>query len=369
MLVLVPAVEVGLARSLRDFEALIKVDWWCQGRAARCEAARRAEILCFGDSLVKTGVIPAALEARLDRTAYNLAGLNAPAPVSYFLLRRALESGAQPRALIVDANAPQLWGADFHQDAASWASLLEPREAWELAQAERDPDLLNLYFLHRALPSARFRSDVRFLALNRLLDSPAEYFTAWRQVVERQGRRNDGALLLPSPPKKLEDRYRGGKLSPPDHAIWYRKGPLAKPTNLVYLDRFLRLAESRGIPVFFLIPPIHPDILEIREIIGVEAEYLEFVRGLSDGFPNVVVVDGRHTGYDYTRFTDTCHLTIDGATALSNALAEVLAARLDGPPDGDRWVALPPYAEPTARLAVEVRDESMAAVAWWRLIR
>ena len=62
----------------------------------------RADILCFGDSLVKLGILPRVLEARLGSSAYNLAVLGGQAPGSYFLLRRVLEHGHRPRAAFAE---------------------------------------------------------------------------------------------------------------------------------------------------------------------------------------------------------------------------------------------------------------------------
>src|SRR5580693_8460636 len=47
-------------------------------RAAGPEA--RAEILTFGDSLIKLGILPRVLEARLGRSSYNLAVLGGQPP-------------------------------------------------------------------------------------------------------------------------------------------------------------------------------------------------------------------------------------------------------------------------------------------------
>ena len=55
-----------------------------------------------GDSLAKLGVAPSLVEARSGRSVYNLAVCAGQAPSSYFLLRRVLDSGARPTAILVD---------------------------------------------------------------------------------------------------------------------------------------------------------------------------------------------------------------------------------------------------------------------------
>jgi hypothetical protein len=86
-------------------------------------------------------------------------------------------------------------------------------------------------------------------------------------------------------------------------------------------------------------------------------------------YGNVVVVDCRHAGFADDVFIDSCHMDIRGASAFSHALAEAMAARLDGPAGGDRWMLLPRYAEPTARLAVEDLNESQYTASWLRTHR
>jgi len=70
------AVEVGLSMASRGVESLSAADWG-RARTAASREATRADVLCVGDSLVKCGIVPDAIEARLDRPAYNLAVLGA----------------------------------------------------------------------------------------------------------------------------------------------------------------------------------------------------------------------------------------------------------------------------------------------------
>ena len=62
----------------------------------------------FGDSLVKHGILPEVLEARLGAPAYNLALPASTAPAQYYLLRRGSPCGAAPRAIVVNDIAPGL---------------------------------------------------------------------------------------------------------------------------------------------------------------------------------------------------------------------------------------------------------------------
>jgi hypothetical protein len=365
MLALMAIVEVGLEAGGAESWALAL--WRGEARSVASEAAVRAEVLCLGDSLVKTGVVPAALEVRLDRTTYNLGAWGSPTPLSYFLLRRALDAGARPRALVLDAHEPQLWSSNRRADIAAWAGLIRPTEALRLALDAGDPGFFGLYLVHRLVPSVRLRHDVRAAVADRLAGRVPRSPVPWSPVVARQQWRNRGAVLFRRVEPSEEPRPWALADASADAGGGTCRDVLA--TNLDYLDRLLALARSRGIAVFLVVPPLHPVVQAERERLGQEASYLGLLRPICERYDNVVVVDGRHSGYSPGQFLDSCHMHVEGALAFSQGLAEVMADRLDAPARGDRWVDLPPYAEPPARLAVETVDESEWAVAWERTRR
>ena len=227
MLALVAAVEAGVVRLGREIGTLTSADWRRDRQAAASEAAAGAEVLCFGDSLVKTGVTPAALEARLDRPVYNLAALGSPVPASYFLLRRALDAGARPRAIVLDANEPQLWGSPYRNFVAAWAELVNPIEALQLARDDGDLGFFSLY-LTNLLPSVRFRLDLRKAVVGGVAGRPREPSIPWDPVVVRHYRRNRGAILFqPTHAMDGPDPYPNGLLPPDDAELYYRTGPMA----------------------------------------------------------------------------------------------------------------------------------------------
>jgi hypothetical protein len=357
MLALVLAVEAGLSGAERDLAPLSAADWGRVRRAASDEATR-ADVLCFGDSLVKFGVVPAVIEAKLGRAAYNLAALAAPPPTTYFLLRRALEAGARPSAIIVDAKASPMVAATYRANVRDWAVLAEPRDALELAAADHDLGFFGLYLVHRFLPSARLRLDVRKTVLDRLNGRPPASEVPWQPLIDRQYAINRGAILkAPNHSKDGPDPYPGGALVW-EGAICYPPSWSPYPTNLAYLHKFCTLAASRSIPVFFVIPPIHPGVQAVREQLGLDAAYIAILREIRDMHANVVIVDGRHAGYGHGVYVDARHLNYEGATALSEALADVIGHRLAGEAASDRWVPLPSFVEPRAQLAIENIDAS-----------
>ncbi len=363
MLALVLPVEAGLTRVELGLGPLAAADWGLNRTAAAREGVA-AEILCFGDSLIKCGVVPAVLEARLDMTAYNLASLGAPPPASYFLLKHALDAGARPRAILLDANPHTLNTAHYRSNVRDWAKLVGPRDAFRLARDDREMGFFGSHLVHYCIPSVRLRLDIRKSVLDQVSGAPAGPEITWGAIVDRQHAVNRGGIYrAPSHAKAGPDLFPNGELPPHEEVVCYPKGWTPYPINLVYLDRFLALAGSRGIPVVFVIPPIHPGVQEGRERRGLDATYIALVRKISDKYKNLTVVDGRHAGFGHGVFADSHHLDLEGAAALSDALARVIGPRLDGLAGGGRWIELPPYTDPTAWPPAEDMDESRLALA------
>ncbi|HEY2154482.1 MAG TPA: hypothetical protein VGH33_02555, partial [Isosphaeraceae bacterium] len=297
MLALVLVVELLVSQAVR-LESVGMAIWRADRRSSECADATSAEILCVGDSLVKTGVVPAALEARLDRATYNLATVGNPTPATYFLLRRALAAGARPRAIILDAQSDKLSERGYRACVAAWAGLVGPAEAVELARSDGDPGFFGLYLIHHFLPSIRLRPELRQAIVDHITPAGIEPTTHWPRVVARQERRNRGALLFPPLKAETVDGGNASAAAGPAAAI-------ATPTNLSYLDRTLDLARSQGIWVFLVVTPMHPDLLRTRERLGLESPYLSLVHSASERYENVVVIDGRRVVEDGGVFLDS----------------------------------------------------------------
>ena len=95
------------------------------------------DVLVFGDSLNSVGVVPRAVAERSGRAAYNLSIPGSQATASYFLLKRALGSGAAVGVVdFFPPCSPRAGGSSWR-----WSSLLTLPEAAELAWWARDADL------------------------------------------------------------------------------------------------------------------------------------------------------------------------------------------------------------------------------------
>jgi hypothetical protein len=352
MLALVLLVEARLRRHDRDLTTVWAAAWARAGERAGPEA-RGAEVLCLGDSLVMHGLAPRVIEQRLGRPSRSFALFKGQGPTAYFLLRRALDAGARPRAVLIDG---ELLGDDPLELTRLWPELLGLPELAELAWSAGDAGFFGASAMGRLVPSVRLRFEVREALLAAFR---GEYASArWGLAPKlRNWRENLGAHIQSpaSVPAEEVARVLEGQNYLPG-------GWACHPVNALYVERLLDLAGSRGVRVFWLLPPVQPEVQARRDRGGLSADYERFVRGLAERHANLVVLDGRHAGFPPAAMSDMTHLNRLGALAFSESVAEALGTRLEGAGPGDRWVALGPYREPPADLAVEDVDQSARAL-------
>ena len=333
MLVLVALCEAYIARNDLKFSSLEAHDWRTTARSA-ASAGEMGGVLCLGDSQVKYGVLPLVLESRVGQPVQSLAILGGQAPSTYFLLRKALESGARPSAIVVD------WEPHLLRDGAShnvrmWPQLANFRDNLELTRTTGDLGSFLSTALGQVFPSYRERFEVRDNIKAALEgETPPMAFRiemAWRNKVM-----NRGAVALA--------KDHAGRN--PDLSRWGNPTPQpwkADPVNTTFARRFLGLAKEYDIPVFMMLMPVSPGMQQKYEQNGIDRPYTEWVRKLGKGFPNLFVVDLRDANYDVSVFYDALHLDRDGAVSASLALGDHLRRHLDGHPSTrDRWVRLPP---------------------------
>lgn len=326
---------------------------WSEARRAAAGPAVGAEIVCFGDSLAKLAVVPRVFENELGLSAYNLSVLAGQVPCSHVLFRRLLESGGRPRAVLIDFACPLL-ATPPGRTPECWVEIADRGVCLDLAVRDGEPRLAAEIAVRSVFPSLRARAGLRA----RLgLEAPGESGDD-RAALLRNWSVNQGAQVAP----------RGfvpvaGALPEP-----YTKGDWAwRPdqTNARHVDAFLELAESRGIPVFWLIPPAREERVERLLPAGVAAAFDRFIAERVARFPGLTVLDGRRLGWDSWAYRDPTHLNRDGAIAFSAVVAEVVGPRIAGA-RGPRRVVL---AESSGALGsvhesvVEDLDQSRAVVA------
>jgi hypothetical protein len=344
MAILVGTIEGRAIRDRPHYMGTVAASARFKGQFVHRKAPGR-EVLCFGDSMIQYGVLPKVIERTTGRRGYNLAVQAGPAPASYFLLRRALESGARPSTIVANFAAKFLSDRPWHPGLSyPWPDLLELDEAIELSWVMRDPDLLARVLVDRCLHSCKNRYEIRASILAALRGEP----TINQEVISmlwRNWNQNDGAQA------KAKTAYRE---APIPHASLADEGSwTCAPSNEHYVRRFLDLAAQHRITVYWLITPLSPTTQELWHRTGNDARFARFVRSYLERYPNLVVVDARHSGFEPSVFIDGIHLDRDGAIALSTGLAEILPGGPGRPHAGPRWMELPPYREPAGDAPVE----------------
>ena len=333
MVAILYASEGYVARRNIDLGTMEAIEWRLTGRSIK-KHATKAEILCFGTSLSRIGVSPLILEERTGHPTYNLALSGSQPYGSYLMLLHALDAGAKPRAIVVEykwtaiANDP----TGLERILPEVATLGEcARMAWDL----RDASFLGRVALVAELPSYRCRVQIRQNLLAAIKGEEPVRNEQW-VTANRNMRINKGAHHTPKVP------YNGA-INPLDENF-FRAEWKCNPVNELHIHKFLDLAESRGIPVFLLVPPVSPAMQARLDEIGVSARYTTFLEGLLARHPGVTAFDARGSKYPVEAFYDSSHLNRVGTADLSNALADALKARLDGQAPTGHWVAMAPYA-------------------------
>jgi hypothetical protein len=299
--------------------------------------AQGRAVLCFGDSLVKTGVAPRVLDQHGAGPSLNLACLGARPAFSYFLLKRAIDRGASPRAIVVDFHASQIHG-DPLLDFEGLADVLDPLETLSYARTCRDPMMYAWMTAYQALPSLRSRANLRSAVVERLAGRPiAGYDVKTRPVFETWDREGGAHLLDVGGEEGRDGRFSDERLVS-TLGPWY-----CHPANAVYIKKFLDLAARRRIAVYWLLPPIHPRLQARSDASGDTDRYDRLVRSAERAYPNLIVVDARRSGFSPGWFSDGNHLRATGARRFSALVADAIAANspsttrrivLGPPPDG-----------------------------------
>ena len=315
MLALVALVESAVGGLRADLAPPWAEDWRHAAWAAEREAPG-CDVLCFGDSLVKYGVLPRVIEARSGLKTYNLATSGGTMPSAYFLFERALAAGARPQAVVLDVAALML------RDEAplalqNYPELATVADCLGLAWTDGDPHFAAASLLAKLVPSFGWRFEVRGLIRDRL-DGKDGSRRASGARFRRQWDHERGAQpMAPGRVRHPSEDYLIDGVSPAAWAI--------EPRNDAYLDRFLAVAQSRGISVYWLIPPLVPEAHARRAERGADAAYDRLVGAKLGRYGNVVALDARSSGYGDSAHVDHIHLDRVGAAGLSADVAAVLA--------------------------------------------
>ena len=341
MVVLVAGVEAVVNVHRADLAPVWAEDWRFSAWAA-VRQAPGSDVLCFGDSLVKYGVLPRAIEAKTGLKAYNLAVNGGPIPSAYFLFKQALDAGARPRAIVVDFAALMLHD-ESQVSLYNYPELATVADCVELARVTGDADFLASTLLAKLIPSYAWRFEIRQSLQTTLAGvdgSQRRSVSTFRRIWEKE---RGAQPMHPGRVRHPSEDFLIAGVSPEAWSI--------DPKNEIFLDRFLALAEARGIPVYWVIPPLCPEAHALRSQRGADEAYGRLVRLKQARFPGVVVLDARASGYDNSVHIDHLHLDRIGATAFSEAIATIVERRLRDDQITKSWVKLPNYSARPEALA------------------
>ncbi len=313
-------------------------------KAAKYQAPKR-EVLCFGDSLIKLSLIPRVFEQRTGLSCYNLAVSGSQTPMSYLLLKRALDSGAKPKAILVEF-MPSLFRLPPTHNLSRWSYVAGLSDAAEMAWRENNRILFDRVLVNKLLTSMEARKEIRRILQRQLLgpESAPDEVPMYR----RHWIKFDGAQIMPANPTLTEKDFDPATWANGFYPHWY-----VNRVNRAYLLKFLDLAASNKIEVYWLLPPIMPSVQDLCEKSGFAARQTAFLETLQKRYSNLSIVDGRYAGYDDKVYMDPNHLGREGAYIYSVEIGNLMRRRFSGGLEQTAWLTLPGYRFRAVDVAIE----------------
>jgi hypothetical protein len=361
MVVLVVVMERQLRRNDIRYIENGPVCWKYSFERSRSEVAT-AEILCLGSSLTKFAVHPELIARKTGHSAYNFGLYGGRAASSYYLLAQLLNRGARPRAIVLDFfDGPLPTVAcfdsrtDLHRGIRFWEELLTYSECVDLSLEARDPAFLAEAILGITVPSIRGRSDIRFEILNAVKEIPGESRTTVYSLL-RNWNVNRGSQVMPVARKNpspepaapatevMADRWENHRLME------------------IYTQRLLKLTRERGIPVYWIMPPLSADVIAAEELSGFAPRVRQFADRMVREHSHLILVDARSSGYDRSLFHDATHLNEAGMRSFSEDLGAIIAQTLNEPSTASRVHVLPHYQPRRDNPTFENLNQSRVAV-------
>jgi hypothetical protein len=348
LLVVIEGLVVGHWTLLTD---PVSLSWRYSALAAENEA-RECQVLCLGDSLVKHGLVPSVFQQTSGQRTVNLSAAQASTIFTRSLLRRALDSGARPKALIINAKPAVLLGGP-EVNARAWQEVLSLRDGFDLLRATGNAPLVASILVGRFLPSLRSRLEIQS-AFKAALAGETDRIQAINPTLWRNWSVNGGANIAPALPPF------NGKVTAQVRRKLYTGLFYVDPANAQAINQILELAASRKIPIFWVLFPLSPELQSLRDQSGADEQHDHFLRSVVAGHPGTIaVLDARRAGFPAGFFADATHLNRHGALALSRSVATVVADREPWPryPSANQdWILLTPPTENLAGLDVALED-------------
>ena len=322
MLPILVAVEAWIESRALDITSPATMSWRLSESASRHEAVD-ADVLFLGDSLVKHGLLPEISARQSGLKGFNLSVCAAQAAADYHLLLHAIESGAKPSKLVV-AYTPDLLMGSPRELLRCYPELLTPAEAIELARVDRDTSFGIETLINMVFRSIKARHEIRDFLHKTYLGSGDSSPRPVSQMLARNWSIHQGAQFTPENPS-----YHG-EVTPGDLKRLNASRFWCHRTNRIYVEKLLKLAESRRIQVYWLLSPMAPQVQAERDRSGAETRFESFVGSFRGSNPTLQVIDARRSGYGPDLFVDPVHLNGRGALALTQQVAAILKREESG---------------------------------------
>ena len=371
MVLIVIAVENTLAKHSDLITDLMPATWKYSATKAHKDA-RSAQILCFGSSLVKFGILPKVLQEETGLPAYNLSVYGGRMASSYILLKKSLESGARPKAIVLDCHdGPVSLDKLEEQSEAlttnrdNWPRLVTLAETIDVASQARDPEFLARSLMAKLLTSLESRAEIRSTVVKSLAGERIEMNPNIVAAIRNWNVNLGTQLMAPSdaPPAAAAE-----ELDDPKNDVLkagdFRDNPLLNAS----FAKLLKLASAHGIQIFLLLPPLSPGVHIGQDAQGYTVFYNDFCKKALDLDPTLVIVDGRRSGYGWPEFHDKTHLNAEGALTFSHDVGKIIATRL-GASSESRWVKLPRYRKSNGNENIETFESSRVAVGLFHTVK
>ena len=279
---------------------------------------RGAQVLCLGDSLLKHGLIPSIFASDSRLRTVNLAAAQGSTLLAFSLLQRALDSGAQPTALIINAKPAVLLGGPEVNERA-WQEVMTLHDAIELMRITRNPPLVASTTVGRLIPSLRFRLQIRS-AIAAAFRGETPRIAAINPVLWRNWSQNAGANVA-----SAASPFRGVVTDAVRHEL-YTDLFYVDPANAQAIERILDTGANRKIPIYWVLFPLSPELQSLRDQSGADEQHDRFLKSLAARHPGqLTVLDARHAGYPPHFFVDATHLNRRGALAMTHSLGALFA--------------------------------------------
>jgi hypothetical protein len=316
MVAILVSIESVVARHWMSLTDPVSLSWRFSAQAAENDS-RDCQVLCLGDSLVKHGLIPSVLERASGQRTVNVSAAQASTLLTHSLLRRALESGARPKALIVNAKPAVLLGGP-EVNARPWQEVVIPRDGLELLRITGNAPFVVSTLIGRLFPSLRSRFEIRS-AITAALGGKTDPIRAINPVLWRNWSVNDGANVASS-----ASPFRGDVTAEVRQQL-YTDVFYVDPANAQAIERIIDIAAERQLPIFWVLFPLSPQLQALRDQSGADEQHDQFLRSIASRHSGeLIILDARHSGYPAAFFADATHLNQRGAIALSRSVASVL---------------------------------------------